>query len=268
MKKLYSVIMAAIMTFTVFSAVPYAEGNINVVVNGNAIDFTGEQEPVIQNGRTLVPFRAVFEKLGADVKWFEDIKLCEATYGQVTVGIEIGSTDVTIGDGAHIPSDVPAQIINGRTMVPLRVLSESIGAQVEWDSNTKTVTVNAPENKGDAPGSVEYEMGKGGGNNMDSDFMIDYEYPVVTSVYTMADKLNENIFNDIFNAVDETLSTYSGDKKLLNVDCNVTVNDSGIFSLQYLIDGELFYEATYGIINGSKIDDDTAMYIMAGPEEQ
>lgn len=265
MKKKFAYTLAAMMIFSIFTVDSYAENSIKVVVNGENVDFTGEQEPVIQDGRTLVPFRTVFEKMGADVKWFEDIKLCEATYGQVTVGIEIGSTKVTTGDGSSVTSDVPARIINGRTMVPLRVLSESIGADVNWDNDTKTVTVNTPKIT-EAPESVEYEMVSAGGNNMSTGLAIDYVYPKIISDYTMANKLSESIENDIYDAVDETLDSYSGDKNYLNADCKVINNSSGLLSLQYFIDGELFYYATYGILNGSKIEDETAEKILALPE--
>ncbi len=256
MKKLSILALTAAIIFTAFSVDSFAENSIKVIVNGENVDFTGDQEPVIQDSRTLVPLRAVFEKMGADVKWFEDIKLCEITYGQVTAGIEIGSNKVTVGDGSYITSDVPAQIINGRTMIPLRVISESIGAKVNWNGVTKTVTVDAPVITAEAPDSVEYEISGGGGNNMTTGLAIDYEFPVISSEYTMADKLNENIQNDILAAVDETLDTYTGDKKELYVKCDVIYNNAGLITIHYFIDNELFYEATYGIINGNRIDDD------------
>lgn len=232
----------------------YGSDDIKIIVDGEEVSFEGDQSPVIENGRTLVPFRAVFEKMGAEVKWFSDIKLCEASLGQLTVGIHIDSTEVVLGDGMSVESDVPAKIMNGRTMVPLRVLSEGIGAEVEWDGETKTVTINTPETD-EAPSSVEYEMLQGGGDNMDTGFYIDFEYPSVTSDYTMAKTLNENIYNDIFEAVDKTLDSYDGDKKSMNIKCSITENDSGILSLKYLADDETFYEASYGIMNGAKIDD-------------
>lgn len=145
MKKAIGLFLATTLAISSLSAMALAEDKINVVVNGNAIDFTGNQEPVIQDSRVLVPFRAVFEEMGATVNWDADTKLCEADYNSASVGIKIGETTVTLDDGATVESDVPAQIINGRTMVPLRILSESIGAKVDWDGNTKTVTIEAPE---------------------------------------------------------------------------------------------------------------------------
>ncbi len=268
MKKLFSLLLSAAAIISVFSVHAFADDSINVTVNGESVSFARDQRPVIQNGRVLVPLRAVFEKMGADVKWFEDIKLCEVTYGQVTAGIEIGSTKVTVGDGSYVTSDVAAQIINGRTMIPLRVISECIGAVVDWDNVTKTVAVTTPETLTQAPDTVEYEINMGGGNNITKGLSIDYEYPGISSKYTMANRLNENIQNDIFEAVDKTLDEYEGDKKELYVKCNVVYNNSGLINIHYLIDDELFYEATYGIINGNRIEDeDVKNYIFPLTEE-
>lgn len=265
MKKIFAFILALALTLPATGS--FAADSINVIVNGEALDFGSDQGPVIQDGRTLVPFRAVFEKMGAEVKWFEDIKLCEATYGQITAGITIGSSKVVLGDAASVDGDVPAQIINGRTMVPLRVIAESIGAQVGWDAETKTVNIQTPA-VSEAPASVEYEMGYAGGTNMDTGFSIDYEYPIVKSDYTMANKLNENIYNDISKAVDDTLNNYTGDKKLATITCNIRYNESGLFSLQYLIDGELFFYPTYSIIDGVAADNDALAAMMSVSDEQ
>lgn len=118
-----------------------AADNIRVVVNNEAVDFSGDQPPVIINGRTLVPFRAVFEKMGASVSWDSSAEVCSASLSGREVSIGIGSTAVYVNGKNTVTSDVPAQIINGRTMVPLRVLSESVGADVNWDASTKTVSV-------------------------------------------------------------------------------------------------------------------------------
>lgn len=118
-----------------------AADNIRVVVNNEAVDFSGDQPPVIINGRTLVPFRAVFEKMGASVSWDSSAEVCSASLAGSEVSIGIGSTAVYVNGKNTVTSDVPAQIINGRTMVPLRVLSESVGADVNWNASTKTVSV-------------------------------------------------------------------------------------------------------------------------------
>lgn len=139
MKKMCGIALAAIFVLSAAGAVAAADG-IKVTVNNEVIDFSADQPPVIQNGRTLVPFRTVFEKLGSEVSWDDSTKTCKASYGGVDVSMQIDSTVVAVGDKTVV-SDVPAQIINGRTMVPLRVFSESIGANVSWNNETKTVSI-------------------------------------------------------------------------------------------------------------------------------
>ncbi len=140
MKKLCTLALSTIGIAVLASSVSAAD-NVKISVNGSFIDFTGDQPPIIQNGRTLVPFRAVFEKIGAVVDWNEYTKVCTASYNGKTVGIAIDNTAVTVNGKIIAQSDVPAQIINNRTMVPVRVLSENLGLNVAWDNKTKTVSV-------------------------------------------------------------------------------------------------------------------------------
>ena len=261
MKKLLALVIATMFSVSSIGMVTYADDEVKLIINGTAVDFSGDQEPVIQNGNTLVPFRTTFEKMGAEVKWFPDIRLCEAEYGGITVGITIGDTKVIIGEGAELESDVPAQIINGRTMVPLRVLSESIGAEVSWDNATRTITVTTPEILGEAPESVQYvtKSGVAGGK-----VYVNYEYPVITDRYTAADLLNKNIADDIANAVAEIAATAESEKTELNIVYDVRYNLGGVFSVMYLIDGEAVYWNNYGIINGARISDEEYHMITGG----
>jgi hypothetical protein len=206
MKKLLAITTAALLTVSAMSATALAAdtSSVKLVVNGETVDFTGDQEPVVKDGRTLVPFRAAFEKMGATVNWDNDARLCEAYYGDLYVGIKIDSKDVLLSDGKTVESDVPAQIINGRTMVPLRVLSEGIGAKVDWDNATKTATVTTSDigdtatdkattstNNGDYPAKVTYTEKTATVTGKVS--KVTYTYPVVTDVYSAADQLNKNI---------------------------------------------------------------------------
>lgn len=253
--KMAVLVLSALVGTTSLSTVFADEGTINVVVNGQSVDFTGDQSPVIKNGRVLVPFRAVFEKMGANVKWFDDIKLCEATYASATVGIEIGSNTVIVGEGATVESDVPAEIINGRTMVPLRVLSESIGAEVSWDNDSKTATVTTPKITGEPPASLEYKMNNSGIVNMDTGIGLNYEYPVVTTEYTFKDKLNNLIENNVRVAMENAVDEYGGENTNITAVCQVTYNDAGIFSISCKIDNEEVYKGDYGISNGALINE-------------
>jgi archaellum component FlaF (FlaF/FlaG flagellin family) len=111
---------------------------IRVLLNGTQIQF--DQPPIIQNGRTLVPLRAIFEAMGATVSWNEKSQTVTAVKGNTTVVMIIGNKTMT-KNGAKITLDVPPQILNGRTLVPARAVAESFGAKVDWDGNTQTVKI-------------------------------------------------------------------------------------------------------------------------------
>lgn len=115
------------------------DATIMVYLNGEKLSF--DQPPVIINGRTLVPLRAIFEALGAKVMWDDATKTVTATRGYTIVSLEIGKNYITI-DGMAKELDVPAQIINSRTMVPVRAISEAFGCQVGWDAGTQTVLIS------------------------------------------------------------------------------------------------------------------------------
>jgi len=103
----------------------------NLVRLDNRIFDLGER-PVMENNRTLVPIRAISEALGADVDWNNDTR-------EVTL-VADESLTFAIGELA-VGMDVPAQIVNDRTFVPLRFISEFFGANVDWNEETQTVII-------------------------------------------------------------------------------------------------------------------------------
>ncbi|MBQ2680066.1 MAG: leucine-rich repeat protein [Firmicutes bacterium] len=120
---------------------------ITVYVNGNKVSF--DQPPIIKDDRTLVPMRAIFEAMGAKVDWEKDTKTVKSEKGNDSVSIKIGEKTL-YKNGTPIEIDVPAQIVNDRTLVPIRAISEAYGCKVDWDGAAKKVTVEtveeAPEN--------------------------------------------------------------------------------------------------------------------------
>ncbi|MGN1318015.1 MAG: copper amine oxidase N-terminal domain-containing protein [Lachnospirales bacterium] len=140
---LSTVVAVSCLTIGVTSIASAAE-DVTLVVNGEVVEC--EQPPVIEEGRTLVPFRAVGEALGAEVDWDGATKTVSFENEMVAVEFAIGgdtltATDKATGVSVDVDVDVPAKIINDRTMVPVRVVSENLGFDVAWDQDTKTVTV-------------------------------------------------------------------------------------------------------------------------------
>ncbi len=112
---------------------------IKVTVNGELVAFKN-QDPVIIDGRTLVPVRGVFEKLGADVNWLGEEQKVIILLGDINISMKLNSDRFYV-NGDEKKLDVPASMINDRTMVPARAISEAMGCNVEWDGEAKTVVI-------------------------------------------------------------------------------------------------------------------------------
>ena len=97
-------------------------------------------KPVIENDRTLVPMRAIFEALGAEVSWYPEDETIVAVRGDTTVYMQMDDWYMSVND-EWIALDAPPRIVNDRTLIPLRAGVEAFGAQVGWDEATQTVTV-------------------------------------------------------------------------------------------------------------------------------
>lgn len=116
-------------------------GSRSAYVNGVRKDL--DAPPFIENGRTLVPFRFIGEALGAKIDWIAEEKKAVYMLNNVKVEVIIGST-VAYVNGKPITLEVPAKISNGRTFVPLRFVSEALGASVIWEAQTKRIVITYP----------------------------------------------------------------------------------------------------------------------------
>jgi len=151
LKKFIALTGAAVFTMTSLCTV-FAANTISVKVNDKEVEF--DRPPIVENGRTLIPFRAVLEEMGLYVDWNPNLKAISCTDGEgISVIIRIGDNAIEkiTGDGEEesrksIPLDVPAKIVNGRTLVPIRPIVESFGAEVIWDEKSKTVEIKTEDN--------------------------------------------------------------------------------------------------------------------------
>ncbi|MFD0679386.1 MULTISPECIES: stalk domain-containing protein [unclassified Paenibacillus] len=114
---------------------------IHVFFKGTELQFD-EIQPVIKDGQSLVPFRKLFETLGFTVKWVEEgnVRKALGTKEGLTIELTINSTKAIV-NGKDVTLDVPAQIIDGNTMVPLRFVSESSGYKVSFTSSGNVWTI-------------------------------------------------------------------------------------------------------------------------------
>jgi hypothetical protein len=111
---------------------------VSVQIDGGRQNY--EQPPVIIDGNTLAPLRAIFESLGARVTWDDATRTATGHKGNKTIVLQIGSTTAYV-DGTPVQLEQPAQLVNGNTMAPARFVGEAFGGKVGWDGNTRTVTI-------------------------------------------------------------------------------------------------------------------------------
>jgi hypothetical protein len=126
---------AAALAFLLSSGLP-ADAAVGVTINGNAVDV--QPPPITQAGRVFVPLRGVFEQLGASVVY--DDGQINATGNGRNISVHIGSTRATV-DGQPQTIDVAPFIVGASTFVPLRFISESLGASVDWNDADSTVAI-------------------------------------------------------------------------------------------------------------------------------
>ncbi|MCL2351426.1 MAG: stalk domain-containing protein [Firmicutes bacterium] len=141
MRKIRSwlVIPALALTMSLCKFLPvFADQDISVYVNYLGISL--DQKPVIENDRLLVPLRAIAENLKLTVCYEDSTKTITAANKAHMIVLTIGSAEAVV-DGKTVILDAPAKIINGRTMVPLRFIGESLGLYVEWDGLNRQVDV-------------------------------------------------------------------------------------------------------------------------------
>lgn len=143
MKKLFCAMLAASM---ICAAVPsaFAEKDVcSVMVDNEEVKF--DQPPTVVDGRMLVPIRAVFEKAGAEVDWDGATMTATVTRGDTVVSIT-ADKDIIFKNGKAVPLDVPAAIINDRTLIPLRAVSDALDFGVTWNGAQSTALI-ATNNK-------------------------------------------------------------------------------------------------------------------------
>ena len=111
---------------------------VYVKFNDDILGF--DEPPIIEDGSTLVPMRFLFEQMGADVEWDSETQTATATIENKAVTFSIDNVNARINNKSA-KMDVPARLVNGKTMVPLRFLSENMGYDVDWDADNRTAII-------------------------------------------------------------------------------------------------------------------------------
>lgn len=148
LKKVTSLLLAiALVPMAAFSAAaattpvaPKAVQNaVKVEYNKKQIAFP-DQAPIISQGRTLVPIRPIAESLGFEVNWNEKTRTVTINKGKDNIRLVV-TQKIANKNGQTINLDVPAQIVNKRTVVPVRFIAEALSYKVDWDPKTQTVLI-------------------------------------------------------------------------------------------------------------------------------
>lgn len=122
---------------------------VNVVLNGERIDF--DQQPILYNNRVLVPMRKIFEAMECEVEWKESAKsICVYNYNdnhvrEPIIYMQINNNMMWTSSSGDINLDISPMIINGKTFVPVRAISEALDSNVEWDGESQTVYIDYKE---------------------------------------------------------------------------------------------------------------------------
>ena len=144
MTKLIAIVLAvsSMLTVSALAVSAASTKDITVKVNDTVIRFP-DQKPIVQNERTLVPIRFVAEALGYDVDWNEKDNTAVIDDGKIV--LYIGTNKAKI-NGKSVTLDVASTVVRDRTMVPLRVIAETLDCSVDWIGETKTILINQKKN--------------------------------------------------------------------------------------------------------------------------
>ena len=153
-KRIASFVISVLILTTICVPV-YGNGNfgedvvVNLCIDNSQMKINGETvsvdpgrdtAPVILNGRTLVPIRAIIEAFGGTIVWYEDTQSVELLLGNERIVLSIDDTDAIV-NGEICVLDTSPVIINERTMLPLRFVAETFGLGVAWDGKTRNVYI-------------------------------------------------------------------------------------------------------------------------------
>lgn len=153
MKILRIFLLVLIIILNIYSPA-LAQRAVTLKVDGKVVKT--DVAPVIENGRTLIPVRAVFEDLGAKVEWNNTARSVKINYSDTVITLYVDKTSVKVNQ-KNKELDVPAKIINGRTMIPVRFVATELGMTVDWVDSTSTVVISTQKG---ATANKAYKLGE------------------------------------------------------------------------------------------------------------
>ncbi|MCD8091281.1 MAG: flavodoxin [Clostridiales bacterium] len=208
MKKIISLFMAVILVFSLTACAEAEENRDNSedftlalqinssIITVNETESEIDAPPVIVEGRTLVPIRAIIEAMGGEVEWNQDTQTAELTYNGDVIELTIDSNTAYFNGTANELDTAPA-VVSGRTMLPIRFIAESFEFDVDWNSETQTITITKSyeiTDTAETAEAAETEEANAEDENTDGNILIVYFSATGTT------EKAANIFADVLNA--------------------------------------------------------------------
>ncbi len=197
LKQILCSVLSTILMMTATANIAMANDDIKVVLDGEELSF--DVPPQIINDRTMVPLRAIFEALGASVDWDQDTQTVTSTKNDVTIKLTIDSSIMYVNDSI-VTLDSPACIVDERTLVPVRAISEAYNTTVDWNGDNKTVTISS-DNSSSFPSTTETPKEIQSSQTENGSIELNREYgPMVvkrnysTGEYWMTNKISSLVF--------------------------------------------------------------------------
>ncbi|MDR1209548.1 MAG: N-acetylmuramoyl-L-alanine amidase family protein [Clostridiales bacterium] len=120
----------------------YSEPEVKLVINGVAVNNDSlAMPPILLDGRAYVPVRAIFEKMGAIVDWKPSVREIFIGFGESLIVLTVDRTDMFV-DGRIVQAGAAPKIVNERTLVPVKYLSEALGFDVGWSDSARIVSID------------------------------------------------------------------------------------------------------------------------------
>jgi len=224
--------------------------NTTALVDGKKV--TLDVAPVIVNGRTLVPVRFISEALGAEVGWDGASRTVAITLGNKKIMLQLDSSAAMV-NGKQVVMDVPAMTMKGRTMVPIRFVSESLDLDVTFDNATREITIMSKSNSA-APSSVQDEA-------------IDYYLEELVGIWDMwipsADPQVPGASGGILIIYDDLTWENYFNKKVTTGDIDIT-EEGDVILLNYMFNWDWYVSSSK---DGIKISSPPAAYQIGTPAD-
>lgn len=250
MKKILSSIVIIVIAFSTMLFTVSANNNeISVYLDAVKIEF--DVKPQIINGRTMVPIRAIFEKMGANVEWDGNTNSAICTKDGTVVKMTVDSTDMYINNRLT-KMDVSPVIINGRALAPARYVAEAFGADVQWSQKNNTVVICSKDVYAYADYPDIPDLGKCYNTPLLSEEIQD-GYKVLTYVYS--DMSNDNHYSYLYDNSALVLGKYAEE----SID-----NTDGVLTIAYTKAGEV--DPRY-FIAASYYEDNSMIFVVMIPNE-